>query len=64
MIVRDLTKRFGATTALQCMTWAARHGQVTAVLGANGAGKTTTIECAGGCNARRRRGPRRLSRLS
>jgi ABC-2 type transport system ATP-binding protein len=46
--VRDLAKRFGATTALQGMTWAARHGQVTAVLGPNGAGKTTTIECAEG----------------
>jgi hypothetical protein len=46
--VRDLTKRFGATTALAGMSWAARHGQVTAVLGPNGAGKTTTIECAEG----------------
>jgi ABC-2 type transport system ATP-binding protein len=46
--VRDLAKRFGATTALAGMTWAARHGQVTAVLGPNGAGKTTTIECAEG----------------
>lgn len=44
--MRDLTKRFGTTTALQGMTWAARHGQVTTVLGPNGAGKTTTIECA------------------
>ena len=46
--VRDLTKRFGDTTALAGMTWAASHGQVTAVLGPNGAGKTTTIECAEG----------------
>ena len=46
--MRDLTKRFGATTALAGMTWTARHGQVTAVLGPNGAGKTTTIECAEG----------------
>ena len=46
--VRDLAKRFGATTALAGMTWSARHGQVTAVLGPNGAGKTTTIECAEG----------------
>ena len=30
------------------MSWAAHHGQVTAVLGPNGAGKTTTIECAEG----------------
>ncbi len=46
--VRDLAKRFGATTALQGMTWTAEHGQVTAMLGPNGAGKTTTIECAEG----------------
>ncbi len=46
--VRDLAKRFGATTALQGMTWTAQHGQVTAMLGPNGAGKTTTIECAEG----------------
>ena len=46
--MRDLTKRFGATTALDGMTWAARRGEVTAVLGPNGAGKTTTIECAEG----------------
>ncbi len=46
--VGDLAKRFGATTALQGMTWAARHGQVTAMLGPNGAGTTTSIECAEG----------------
>jgi len=46
--VRDLAKRFGATTALAGMTWSARRGQVTAVLGPNGAGKTTTIESAEG----------------
>jgi len=46
--VTDLAKRFGATTALAGMTWAADRGQVTAVLGPNGAGKTTTIECAEG----------------
>jgi ABC-2 type transport system ATP-binding protein len=46
--VRDLAKRFGATTALQAMTWVAHHEQVTAMLGPNGAGKTTTIECAEG----------------
>ena len=46
--MRDLAKRFGATTALAGMTWTARHGRVTAMLGPNGAGKTTTIECAEG----------------
>lgn len=46
--MRELAKRFGSTTALEGMTWAARQGEVTAVLGPNGAGKTTTIECAEG----------------
>jgi ABC-2 type transport system ATP-binding protein len=46
--VRELTRRFGTTTALAGMTWTARQGQVTAVLGPNGAGKTTTVECAEG----------------
>ncbi len=59
--VRDLAKRFGATTALEGMPWAARHGQVTPVLGPNGAGKTTTIECAEDLQrSDSRRGPRRV----
>ena len=46
--MRQLTKRFAATTALNGMTWSAAAEQVTAVLGPNGAGKTTSIECAEG----------------
>jgi branched-chain amino acid transport system ATP-binding protein len=46
--VRELTKRFGATTALAGMTWSARHEQVTAVLGPNGAGKTTLLRAISG----------------
>lgn len=46
--MRGLSRRFGAVTALQGMTWSAFPGQVTAVLGPNGAGKTTAIECAEG----------------
>ncbi|HET8600236.1 MAG TPA: ABC transporter ATP-binding protein [Segeticoccus sp.] len=46
--IHQLRKRFGATQALDGMTWSAAHGEVTAVLGPNGAGKTTTIECAEG----------------
>jgi ABC-2 type transport system ATP-binding protein len=48
LLMRQLTKRFGATTALDGMTWSAAAEQVTAVLGPNGAGKTTSIECAEG----------------
>ena len=43
-----LVRRFGATTAVDGMTWSASTGRVTAVLGPNGAGKTTAIECAVG----------------
>jgi ABC-2 type transport system ATP-binding protein len=48
LVVRDLVKRYGATTALDGLTFDAATGAVTAVLGPNGAGKTTTVEiCAG-----------------
>ncbi len=44
----DLRRSFGATAALDGLTWSAPSGAVTAVLGPNGAGKTTAIECAVG----------------
>ena len=40
---RGLTKRFGATTAVDALDLAIRPGEVYALLGPNGAGKTTTI---------------------
>jgi ABC-2 type transport system ATP-binding protein len=43
-----LTKAYGTVRALDGATWAAEHGQVTAVLGPNGAGKTTMVECCEG----------------
>jgi ABC-2 type transport system ATP-binding protein len=39
----DLTKRYGARTALDGLTFAAQPGEVVGLLGPNGAGKTTTI---------------------
>ena len=46
--VTDLTKRYGATVALDGTTFDAPAAAITAVLGRNGAGKTTTIDiCAG-----------------
>jgi len=46
--VSDLSKRYGATVALDGTTFDAPAGAITAVLGRNGAGKTTTIDiCAG-----------------
>jgi ABC-2 type transport system ATP-binding protein len=41
--VQSLTKRFGAVTAVQDLTFAVPPGRVTGFLGPNGAGKTTTL---------------------
>ena len=41
--VAGLTKRFGEQVAVDCLSFTAAAGQVTAILGPNGAGKTTTF---------------------
>lgn len=41
--VKDLVRRFGATTALGGISWSARPGEVLGLLGENGAGKTTAL---------------------
>jgi ABC-2 type transport system ATP-binding protein len=41
--VRDLTKRYGSTTAVEDLTFAIPAGRITGFLGPNGAGKTTTL---------------------
>jgi ABC-2 type transport system ATP-binding protein len=41
--VEHLTKRFGATAAVDDLSFAVRPGHVTGFLGPNGAGKTTTM---------------------
>ena len=43
--VRGLTKRYGAKTAVDSLTFAIEPGKVTGFLGPNGAGKTTTMRC-------------------
>src|SRR3954454_10928890 len=43
--VTGLTKRFGAVTALDDLTFSVRPGVVAGFLGPNGAGKTTTLRC-------------------
>ena len=41
--VRELTKRYGGTTAVDSLSFAVRPGVVTGFLGPNGAGKSTTM---------------------
>jgi ABC-2 type transport system ATP-binding protein len=41
--VRDLTKRYGDTVAVEALTFALAPGTITGFLGPNGAGKTTTL---------------------
>ncbi len=49
MIVgKDLAKSFGQVKAVQAVSFQAKDGQITALLGDNGAGKTTTIRMIAG----------------
>ena len=43
--VSGLTKRFGALTAIDALSFTVEPGQVCGFLGPNGAGKTTTLRC-------------------
>jgi ABC-2 type transport system ATP-binding protein len=45
VIVRDLTKRFGAVEAVRGVSFTIERGEIFGLLGPNGAGKTTTVEC-------------------
>lgn len=49
--VDQLTKRFGAVTAVDGLSFAVRPGHVTGFLGPNGAGKTTTMRVILGLDA-------------
>ncbi|TDC87368.1 ATP-binding cassette domain-containing protein [Actinomadura sp. 7K507] len=49
--VRELTKRYGATTAVDRLSFAVRPGAVTGFLGPNGAGKSTTMRILLGLDA-------------
>jgi len=42
--VDELTVRYGDVLAVDCVSFEAQAGQITAILGPNGAGKTTTVE--------------------
>ncbi|GGU96359.1 ABC transporter ATP-binding protein [Streptomyces litmocidini] len=41
--VRELTKRYGSTTAVDALAFTVRPGRVTGFLGPNGSGKSTTL---------------------
>ncbi|WP_017625508.1 ABC transporter ATP-binding protein [Nocardiopsis chromatogenes] len=43
LTVRELTKRYGDTTAVDALTFDVRPGRVTGFLGPNGAGKSTAV---------------------
>ncbi|SEE13298.1 ABC transporter ATP-binding protein [Streptomyces sp. TLI_105] len=49
--VRELTKRYGATTAVDALTFTVRPGRVTGFLGPNGSGKSTTLRMMLGLHA-------------
>jgi branched-chain amino acid transport system ATP-binding protein len=46
--IEDLSVSYGAVKALQGVTFSAKPGQITAVLGANGAGKSTLLRTVSG----------------
>lgn len=51
LTIEDLTKRYGARTAVSHLNMHVGPGEVLALLGPNGAGKTTTIRCVTGLTA-------------
>ena len=55
--VEGLTKRFGAVTAVDDLSFTVRPGHVTGFLGPNGAGKTTTMRMILGLAAPTSAGP-------
>lgn len=48
LVLRDITKKFGATAALRGASLAIRAGELHALLGENGAGKSTLMHVADG----------------
>ncbi|MCH7807390.1 MAG: ATP-binding cassette domain-containing protein [Proteobacteria bacterium] len=46
--IKQLAKTFGTIEAIKDVSFTARDGQITTLLGANGSGKTTTLRCITG----------------
>jgi len=46
--VAHLHKAYGATVAVDDVSFTVQHGEIFGILGPNGAGKTTTVECLSG----------------
>lgn len=50
IVVEGLTRRYGAVTAIDGISFQVHGGEIFGLLGPNGAGKTTTLECILGLN--------------
>lgn len=48
VVAQDLTRRFGALTAVDRLSFSVRHGELFGLLGPDGAGKTTTLRMLSG----------------
>ena len=48
IVIRDLTKTYGATRAVQGLSLDVRPGEILGLIGPNGAGKTSTLRCIAG----------------
>jgi phosphonate transport system ATP-binding protein len=48
LVVRELSKRYGSTLALDDVSFSAAAGELVAILGPSGAGKTTLFRCITG----------------